>query len=266
MKYLTRPLQYLRECFFCLRVGVTLRDKLTLAVATLMFHYNKRDGKTPRLVEATVKVGHLRPSLQLRDSGGDLFIFHEVLNAQVYHVQPEWLASEPKVIVDLGANVGLASLSLAAQFPEAQIIAVEPHPETVAVLRHNLSCLGDRAKVWEAAVSDQAGTLRLSLANENYNASLVRASEHGVDVRVVTMTDVLTAAGVDHIDVMKVDIEGAEKMLLTGSPAWLRKVDLMLIELHGDYGFVELRRDLTPAGLAVEEQGVAQGLARRPGH
>ena len=80
------------------------------------------------------------------------------------------------------------------------------------------------------------------------------------------MTDVLTAEGVNHVDVMKVDIEGAEKMLLTGSPDWLQKVDLMLIELHGDYGFVELRRDLTPAGLMVEEQGVAQGLARRPGH
>ena len=265
MKYLTRALEYLRECLFCLRVGATLRDKLTLAGATLMFHFDKRNGQQPRLIEATVKIGALRPSLRLRDSGGDVFIFHEVLNDQVYHVKPEWLRGEPKVVVDLGANVGLASLSLAAQFPQARIIAVEPHPETAAVLRHNLGCLGDRAKVWEAAVSDQAGTMRLSLANENYNASLVRESEHGVDVRVVTMADVLAAEGVDRIDVMKIDIEGAEKMLLSGSPEWLKRVDLILIEMHGDYGFAELKRDLIPAGLTVEEQGSAQGMARRLG-
>ena len=64
MKYLTRALEYLRECLFCLRAGATLRDKLTLAAATLMFHFDKRNGQQARLIEATVKIGALRPSLR----------------------------------------------------------------------------------------------------------------------------------------------------------------------------------------------------------
>jgi hypothetical protein len=107
--------------------------------------------------------------------------------------------------------------------------------------------------------------MRLSLANENYNASLVRESEHGVDVRVVTMADVIAAEKLERIDVLKIDIEGAERMLLAGSPDWLRRVDLLLIEMHDGYGFPELERDVTPAGLTVYREGGAQGMAKREG-
>jgi FkbM family methyltransferase len=244
---------------------VSLQDKLKLVRKTLAFHLDKRNGQQPRMFEVCVHVGDLRPSLRMRDSGGDVFIFHEVLSEQVYHVKSEWVKSEPKTIIDLGANIGLASLSLAAQFPGARVIAVEPHPETAALLRHNLACLGNRASVWEAAVSDRPGMMRLSLANENYNASLVRESEHGVDVRVVTMADVIAAEKLERIDVLKIDIEGAERMLLAGSPDWLRRVDLLLIEMHDGYGFPELERDVTPAGLTVYREGGAQGMAKREG-
>ena len=254
---------YLKECLFCLQVGKQPADKISLVIKTIAFHLNKRNGRQPRLIEACVKIERLAPMLRMRDSGGDMFIFHEVLNYRVYQIQPKWLKRRPKTIIDLGANIGVTSLFMASQYSSAKIVAVEPHPESAALLRHNLGCLGQRVRVWEAAVSDHTGQARLNLANEAYNASLLRESAKHVQVRAVSMEEILEKEQISRIDILKIDIEGAEKNLLAHSPLWLRKVDFMMIEMHEGYGFPELVRDLEPAGLKPQRQGVAQAIATR---
>jgi len=254
---------YLRECCFCLKTGASAADKLKLVLATLAFHAGKRNGVKGSIIEAAVHIGGLIPKLRLRASGGDMFIFHEVLGQNAYHVDPAWLPSEPRTIVDLGGNVGLASLALAAQFPNARIITVEPHPENVILLRHNLQSLGDRVHIWEAAVADHSGTMRLNLANEHYNGSLVRSGPSGVDVRTVTLAEILDCEGATRIDVLKMDIEGAERWVLNGSPEWLNRVDVLLIELHDGYSFDQLTLDLAPASLHVFRHGCATASAKR---
>ena len=263
MNYLHKCLRYIKELAFCLRVGVTVRDKLVLCWQTLRFHVNKRYGRVPHEIVANIRMNRLVANIKLRDSCGDVFIFHEVLGDRVYHVKSDWIRNEPKTIVDLGGNIGMATLAFAEQFPNAKLISVEPHPDSARLLRHNLASLGERATVLESAVSDRAGKMRLSVAAEAYNASLVRESSDGIEVDVVTMDDILNQEQLQRIDILKIDIEGAEKMLLAHSPAWLRKVDLLLIELHNGYGFDELRRDLEPVGFAVYAEGVAHGVAIR---
>ena len=251
-KYFQRPLCYLAEFRFCLRIGMTWRDKLALVLETLFFHikHNRPGG----LVEAHIKLSTQTVPLRLRTYGGDIFILHEVLNERVYQLEPRWLPAPPKIIVDLGANLGLTALMFADQYPEARIVCVEPHPENAALLRHNLRCLGARAMVLEAAVADQSGTMCLSLATEHYNASLMREGPHGVEVRTLTMDDLCKEMGIDKIDVLKMDIEGAEKLILANQPAWLRKVDVLLAELHG-WHQDQMVRDIENAGLHVRLQG-----------
>ena len=263
MKFIRIAITHLKEYGTCLKLGATLADKLKLMAATLFFHLNKRDGMKGEIIEVNVLIGQIRVPLRLRNSGGDMFIFHEVLGHHVYDVDPAHVKTQPKVIVDLGGNVGLASLALAAQFPSARIIAVEPHPENASLLRHNLKCLGQRVSIWEAAVSNSPGVMRLTLCNENYNASLVRSGPNGVDVRTVTMAEILQTEGVERIDVMKIDIEGAEESVLKGSPEWLKKVDVLLMEVHEGYTFEKVRADLEPAGLRVETEGDATVAAWR---
>jgi len=263
MNLIHKTYVYLKECIFCLQAGVRPVDKINLALKTLAFHLNKRNQRQPRLIEACVKIGRLAPRLRMRDVGGDMFIFHEVLTYGVYQVQPKWLQRRPETIVDLGANIGLTSLFMASQYSSAKIVAVEPHPESAALLRHNLGCLGQRARVWEAAVSDHTGEARLNLANEAYNASLLRESARHVQVRAVSMNEILGKEQISRIDILKIDIEGAERNLLAHSPVWLKKVGFMMIEMHEGYGFPELTRDLEPAGLAVHRQGIAHAIAIR---
>ena len=105
-------------------MGFRFSDKITLVRETLAFHWNKRDGRAPRIFQAQVRLGKLIPILKIRDSGGDMFIFHEVLKDEVYRIKPEWLGHPPATIVDLGANIGLTTLALASQFSKAMFIAV----------------------------------------------------------------------------------------------------------------------------------------------
>lgn len=263
MKLISKFLRYVEECLFCLKVGFGFIDKITLVRETLAFHWNKKDGRAPRIIQAQVRLGKLIPILKIRDSGGDMFIFHEVLKDEVYRIKPKWLGHPPETIVDLGANIGLTTLALASQFSKARFIAVEPNPDSEVLLRQNLACLGSQVRVWKVAISNRKGKARLNLANEAYNSSLIREYEHGVEVDVVTLAEILKAEKIEHIDILKIDIEGAEKMLLKGSPKWLEMVDLILIEMHDGYGFPELEKDLHPAGFVVSRMGSAQAVARR---
>ncbi len=230
-KIISRFRVYSAELLYCLHAGVRLKDKLVLCVETVWFHlHHNRPGLT---LEARVKIGGLRPLLRMRRYGGDTFIFHEVLRCGVYDFPESKLAERPQVLVDLGANIGLATLSIVSRFPDVRAVCVEPHPENAQLLRHNLRCLGDRATVIEAAVSDHSGHLDLAVAAEHYNASVVRGSSEVVRVRALTVEEVMSEAGISFIDVLKMDIEGAELALLEGRPQWLEKVRLILAELHG---------------------------------
>ena len=81
-----------------------------------------------------------RPTtLTLRPFAGDLFVLYEVLAFNAYHIAPSLLPTDNvRVIVDCGANIGITSLFLAARYPGATILSVEPHPENFALLKANV--------------------------------------------------------------------------------------------------------------------------------
>src|SRR5262249_44081469 len=86
-------------------------------------------------------IGHDKPTtLTLRPFAGDLFVLYEVLAFNAYHIAPSLLRSDNvRVVVDCGANIGITSLFLAARYPAARILSVEPHPENFALLRTNVA-------------------------------------------------------------------------------------------------------------------------------
>lgn len=262
-KLLTRPLVYLAEAGFCFRTGVRLRDKLALLFETAWFHI--RHNRPGRTLEAAVHIGPIHPHLKLRRYGGDIFIFHEVLRCGVYDFPTAILqgTGEVRVIVDLGAHIGLTTLKLKSRYPQARVVCVEPHPENAELLRHNLQCLGDSATILEAAVSNTTEAIQLVLATEHYNASLVRTGGEAVTVSALTMDDIMRRAGIDAIDVLKMDIEGAELPILEGRPAWLKKVRVLLAELHGPRQD-EMQVWLREMGFQVECDGSQITAWRQP--
>lgn len=116
-----------------------------------------------------------------------------------------------RLIVDLGANVGFTPLYWTATYPQAEVIAYEPHPAHVAQCRANLAFNrgGARVRLRAAAAGRHRGFLRLSDAGTS-SAEVAPAAD-GIDVPV---EDCLADLAGCPIDILKIDIEGGEYAIM----------------------------------------------------
>ena len=137
-------------------------------------------------------------------------------------------AGKVPVIVDAGANIGAAALWFAREWPQAQIVAVEPDPANAAMARQN--CAGiDRIEVVEAAIGGEGGFVSVDSEVEAYAVTTARADS---GCRVVTVGDCVAKVDGGELFAVKVDIEGFEDDLFAANTGWLDRVALVYIEPH----------------------------------
>ena len=120
------------------------------------------------------------------------------------------------VFLDIGANVGILTLFAMSQSrSDARLLAFEPHPVTYRRLAFNLA-QSPRQGVTAicTALGDQNGLARI--AGEDLSLVSLRGAESAdaIEVRVRKLGDVLSEEGITHIDVLKIDVEGAEDKVL----------------------------------------------------
>ena len=177
----------------------------------------------------------LRAHARIRVYGSDLFSVGEVFADDVYAAVSR--LSPCRNIIDLGANIGLASLYFSKRFPDARIVAVEPLPSNAEILRYNLGSLvaAGRCKVLEGAVWDRDDCVLHGMeTNGEYCAARIEESRPGRGgIRGFTMRSILEESGFPEVDLLKVDIEGAEVRLFSSNVDWLDRVRALAIEFHG---------------------------------
>lgn len=122
--------------------------------------------------------------------------------------------------VDIGANVGIYSLFVAARAShQARILAIEPQPQVFAKLAFNIAQNPfGTIKAVALAVADKSGELTLFLDPLNEGESSVRmlrgSPANSVRVPAMALGDLLRAEGFSGVDGMKIDVEGAEDLIL----------------------------------------------------
>lgn len=172
------------------------------------------------------------------------FIYQEIFQSHCYDVAP--LPDQP-VIIDVGANIGLFALYIKKKYPTAKIIAFEPAPATFAVLRQNLKLHNidnkDEIDCHQCALGSgttETGTLtffpnapgnstlvpeekekliqaaRMFMGDEAADMLVLGATK--VEVPIRRLSDVLAQRHPDlkQIDLLKIDVEGAELEVLRG--------------------------------------------------
>lgn len=170
--------------------------------------------------------------LFLRTFDGDIDIFFEIFWKKIYEL-PQLDPANIKTIIDLGANIGLSALYFLNSYPNANLFCVEPEHSNFELLSQNLllEINSGKAKAIELAVMGQDGNVSFTSASAKYN-SKVLANGGEKKTKAVSMTTLLKLFAIDHIDLLKVDVEGAEKYIFSADTEWLNKVDNVIIEVH----------------------------------
>jgi FkbM family methyltransferase len=203
----------------------------------------------PRPIVVDVSLRSLGRGVRLRSHTTDVSVLGEIVVSRSYEAAAS-AAPEARTIVDLGANIGLASRWLLERFPQARIVSVEPERGNVGVLRHNLAPFAERASVIDACVGARARRVSLVTSGRE-DAHSMRDVAHGADTDVVTMSDVLSVLGSDRVDLLKCDIEGAESELFESSAAWISGVGVLAVECHGAFTAQRLLEALSSNGVAA---------------
>ena len=182
--------------------------------------------------------GYARP-VTIRLGGSDLRTFLHVIASDGYAF-PFSLDREPTVVVDAGANTGLSALWFATKYPKAIVLSIEPSPDNFELLVENTRHLPNVVPIC-AALWSETGTV--SLLDPGQGPWAYRVAESKSDARQleVSETDVISAIdvptlmatyGVDHIDILKIDIEGSEREVFEDAAGWIDRVHAIVIELH----------------------------------
>lgn len=246
---------------FTLKNGIYVQDSVKLPDLTHALLAKLYD-QNFRIRSFSVELPNGDHVVTLRSGTSDISAFKQVFVDRQY--ESKYLPATASNIIDLGANIGLASLFFGIKYSEANIVSVEPDAGNFDLLCANVRQLPGRMMPLLGAAWYEDGMLHVhKKSDEGVDLGAwgvqVSKSTHRSDGEVAafslpTLIDKLDG----DIDILKVDIEGAElEVFEKNATEWLRRVKLITIETHDRFrpgsdaavrtavlssGFVELPR------------------------
>jgi FkbM family methyltransferase len=196
----------------------------------LLFSWAKIWGTQP---VCRVTVPGVRHPVAVRIGTTDVSVLRQVLRECHYDVP---LPSPPRRILDAGANIGLAAVFFANKFPESEIVAIEPDESNFLLLRENARPYSNIYPI-KGALWGEDGELLLIDPGDGHHGfqtvdrrcSPVLSRGHVTSFTVETVMECMNWV---RVDLLKLDIEGAEKEVLEACDSWIARVGACMVELH----------------------------------
>lgn len=238
-----RPYDLLRRVGFFVARFFGAAGNLGLIRAIRLYAWDFwRDG------DCSVRVPVLDTTLHFR--GRHDYLVTALLFHEDFYVQPNGF--EVRTVLDLGANIGIETLRFARFYPNAKIIAVEADKEHHRVLQENTTAFA-RVTALHAAAWGSKSSFQIQRVPTSFMSSSVSETANG-DIRGVTIAELIDQLGVMELDILKIDVEGAEDSLFGPSMAeWIKRVRIIVWELNDH----EVPRALTRLVLAMEAAKVS---------
>lgn len=155
-------------------------------------------------------------------------------------------------IIDIGAHVGVWTIYMAKKYPQAKIYAVEPVPYNYANLVQNLADNGiTNVAVVRGAITGDGRNVTINTELSNGGSSSIYNNNYAkshIDVESMTLTALIESIGSETIDLVKMDVEGAEYEILPAAP--LGRIKRLVLDLHGKPGLEEPDTELAKVDLS----------------
>lgn len=179
----------------------------------------------PRRIPCTTNI--LGPPLEVVDAATFFPMYEEIFVRQIYKFQAR--GPRPRII-DGGANIGLATIYWKRAYPDSRITAFEADPAIASTLRRNVLSFGATdVEVVPCALWTSSGAGRfLADGADSGRLDLDAGAAASAQVATVRLRDYLE----DPVDLLKLDVEGAETQLLRDCADRLSRVKRIFVECH----------------------------------
>lgn len=161
---------------------------------------------------------------------------------------------KPRSVIDIGAHIGAFSIPMALNildlYGDGVVVAVEPVTINYRALVNNIMINGVEkiVKPVKVAVSINKGFIEIEW---------IGVREHVPSITMTQLLELIKDEGINSIDLIKLDIEGAELDIITKDPAWLNRTKALVMELHpqvyGVKGVMKIIRVLEKQGFKVKQ-------------
>jgi len=176
-----------------------------------------------------IKIPKIKYPIFLRLGTTDIIVFREVFMDDEYHTS----FKNPNIIFDGGSYIGLYAIVMKNKYPNAKIVCIEPDPENFEILKKNVLPY-DHIYVEKCGLWDKDTNLKVI---DKYNCGkwgiIVEEDLINGTIPATSINSLLKKYSCEHIDILKLNIEGSEKQLFSKNyTSWLSKVNYIVIELH----------------------------------
>lgn len=166
----------------------------------------------------------------LRKNTKDHETFEEIFIDNIYNIP---LHLYPKTIIDAGANIGLASRFFKQKYKDSTISILEIDPENISMITKNLRGYSDYTIINKGLYNIETYFKIEDQYQATNSYSVIECPKGSHDIESITISQILKSQKWQEIDLLKIDIEGAEKALFSSHyEEWLPKVNIIMIETH----------------------------------
>lgn len=180
----------------------------------------------PRYLQAETTL--LNNKIRLTDAASYIFQKEEIFDREIYKFDTK---NSTPIIIDCGANIGLGIIYFKQLYPAAKIIAFEPDNKIFEVLQHNVRAFGfDNIQLFKKACWNKNGTIEFLSegADAGRKKTITDDGANAINVETIQLGEFI----LDNIDLLKMDIEGAEFVVLNDIKNKLYLVQNIFVEYH----------------------------------
>ena len=181
----------------------------------------------PRFSIGTTKI--FGKPFKYHESGSFVVTYEEIFSSEIYKFKP---TKGKNIILDCGANMGLSMLYFSLNYPDHTTYAFEPEPEIFAILKENVETFQlKNVKIFQQAVWDKVDVLEF-YTDKGMGGRVLSSYENQKPKKIesVRLRDYLN----DKVDFLKIDIEGAETVVIRDCKVKLSGVGSIFFEYHND--------------------------------